>query len=135
MKAYVDQLERLTAREHGQPVIANQYFQWFGFGVMDQVAFFKDFSMLRDTQWRSAIRVICDGLTLLGPLIAVSWLMIWGSDTAVVNLKTMVGLLLSLFLCHIGIQLVVQAERNFWPSKRSKNMFLIPSIIPTQIES
>lgn len=34
--------------------------------------------------------------------------MIWGSDTAVVNLKTMVGLLLSLFLCRTGIQLVIQ---------------------------
>lgn len=67
MKAYVGQLERLIGREQGQPVIANQYFQWYGFGVMGQVAFSKDFSMLRNTQWRPAIRVIRDGLALLGP--------------------------------------------------------------------
>lgn len=112
MKAYVDQLERLIARGQGQPVIANQYFQWFGFGVMGQVAFSKDLSMLRNTQWRSALRVSCDGLALLGPLTAVPWLMTWGSDMAVVSLKTMVGLLLSFFLCHTGIQLVVQAKRK-----------------------
>lgn len=71
MKAYVDQLERLLAREQGQPVTSNQYFQWFGFGVMGQVAFSKDFSMLRNTQWRPAIRVSCDGLAVLRPLTAV----------------------------------------------------------------
>lgn len=46
--------------------------------------------------------------------------MIWGSNTTVVNLKTMVDLLLSLFLCRNGIQLVVQAKRNLLAFRASE---------------
>ena len=82
MKAYADRLEQLIAQGEGQPIIANQYFQWFGFDMMGQLAFSKDFNMLRNTQWHSAIKVLHDGLAVLGPLTPVPWLMILGSDMA-----------------------------------------------------
>lgn len=81
VKAYADQLEQLIAQSEGQLVVANQYFQWFGFDVMGQVAFSKDFNMLRGAQWHSAIKVFRDGLAILGPLTPVPWLMRIGSDT------------------------------------------------------
>ena len=62
---------------------------------MGQVAFSKDFKMLQDTKWHSAIKVIRDGLAVLGPLTPVPWLMILGSDMAMGssgNLKAMVSL-------------------------------------------
>ena len=62
---------------------------------MGQVAFSKDFKMLEDTKWHSAIKVIRDGLAVLGPLTPVPWLMILGSDMAMGssgNLKAMVSL-------------------------------------------
>ena len=95
MKEYTDQLQRLIAKTEGQPVIANQYFQWFGFDVMGQVAFSKDFNMLKDAQWHSGIKVLRDGMAVLGPLTPVPWLTILGSDIPVGNsrdFKTMVCL-------------------------------------------
>ncbi len=38
---------------------------------MGQVAFFKDSGMLRDAQWHSVIKVLRDGMAVLGPLTPV----------------------------------------------------------------
>ena len=100
MKAYADRLEQLIAQKRDQPLVANQYFQWFGFDVMGQVAFSKDFSMLKDMQWHSGIKVLHDGMAPLGPLTPVPWLAILGSDVAMgssSDLKTMVCLRLNSF--------------------------------------
>ena len=62
---------------------------------MGQVAFSKDFGMLRDAQWHSAIKVLRDGMAVLGPLSPVPWLMIMASDISdgiSDDLKTMVCL-------------------------------------------
>ena len=80
MKVYADQLERLIAQHEDQPIVVNQYFQWFAFDVIGQVAFSKDFDMLRGAQWHSAIKVLRDGMALLGPLTPVPWLISLGSD-------------------------------------------------------
>ena len=82
MKAYADKLEHLIAQRKGQTIVANQYFQWFGFDVMGQVAFSKDFNMLKDMQWHSGIKVLRDGMAPLGPLTPVPWFGILGSDMA-----------------------------------------------------
>ena len=70
---------------------------------MGQVAFSRDFKMLEDTKWHSGIKVLRDGLAVLGPLTPVPWLMILGSDMAMGssgNLKKMVCLrLVSLSSC------------------------------------
>ena len=95
MKTYADKLEQLIAQSRGQLIVANQYFQWFGFDVMGQVAFSKDFNMLKDMRWHSGIKVLRDGLAPLGPLTPVPWLGILGSDMALGsagNLKAMVCL-------------------------------------------
>ena len=103
MKAYADKLEQVIAQSRGQTIIANQYFQWFGFDVMGQVAFSKDFNMLKDMQWHSGIKVLRDGLEPLGPLTPVPWFGILGSDMALGSankLKTMVCLrLISFSIC------------------------------------
>ena len=83
MRVYANQLERLIAKSEDQPIIVNQYFQWFSFDVMGQVAFSKDFNMLRGAQWHSAVKVLRDGLAMLGPLTPVPWLMNLGSDIPV----------------------------------------------------
>ena len=80
MKDYAGQLEQLIAQHEGQPLIANKYFEWFSFDVMGQVAFSKDFNMLKSAQWHSAIKMLRDGLAVLGPLTPVPWLMKLGSD-------------------------------------------------------
>lgn len=80
MKAYADQLEQLISESKGQPIVANRYFQWFGFDIMGQVAFSKDYNMLRVAQWHSAIKMLRDGMAMLGPLTPVPWLMCLGSD-------------------------------------------------------
>ena len=95
MKAYADRLEQLIAQRGGRPIVANQYFQWFGFDVMGQVAFSKDFNMLKDMQWHSGIKVLREGMAPLGPLTPVPWFGILGSDMALGSankLKTMVCL-------------------------------------------
>ena len=95
MKAYADKLEQVIAQSRGQPIVANQYFQWFGFDVMGQVAFSKDFDMLKDMQWHSGIKVLRDGMAPLGPLSPVPWVGILGSDVvpdSANKFKTMVCL-------------------------------------------
>lgn len=82
MKAYAEKLEQIIAQTRGQSIVANQYFQWFGFDVMGQVAFSKDFNMLKDMQWHSGIKVLHDGIAPLGPLTPVPWFVIMGSDMA-----------------------------------------------------
>ena len=77
--AYADQLERLIAQSEGQSIIVNQYFQWFSFDVMGQVAFSKDFNMLKGADWHSAIKVLREGMKILGPLSPAPWLMSLGS--------------------------------------------------------
>ncbi len=93
MKAYAEQLERLIAQSGDQPIVANQYFQWFSFDVMGQVAFSEDFNMLRGAQWHSAIKVLRDGMASMGPLTPTPWLARLGSDIPMANsgdLKAMV---------------------------------------------
>ena len=93
MKAYADQLERLISQNEDQPIIANHYFQWFGFDIMGQVAFSKDFNMLRSEQWHSAIKVLRDGMAVQGPLTPVPWLVNIGSSIPIGSsrdFKTMV---------------------------------------------
>ncbi len=80
MKAYANQFERLVEESKGQPIVVNRYFQWFGFDIMGRVAFSKDFNMLKGAQWHSAIKILRDGMAMLGPLTPVPWLMCLGSD-------------------------------------------------------
>ena len=47
---------------------------------MGQVAFSKDFNMLRNAQWHSAIELIRDGMKAYGSLSPVPWLMRLGSS-------------------------------------------------------
>jgi len=80
VKAYANQFERLVEESKGQPIVVNRYFQWFGFDIMGRVAFSKDFNMLKGAQWHSAIKILRDGMAMLGPLTPVPWLMCLGSD-------------------------------------------------------
>ena len=83
VKAYADQLERLIAKSEDQPITANEYFHWFSFDVMGQVAFSKDFNMLSSAHWHNAIKVFRHGLAMLGPLTPVPWLVCMGPDIPV----------------------------------------------------
>ena len=83
VKAYADQLDRLIAQSESRPIIVNQYFQWFSFDVMGQVAFSKDFNMMRGADWHSAIKVLRDGMTMIGPLSPTPWLLNLGSNVPV----------------------------------------------------
>ena len=42
---------------------------------MGQVAFSKDFNMLRGAKWHFAIKVLREGMATLGPLSPAPWLM------------------------------------------------------------
>lgn len=115
VKAYADQLERLIAQSEDQPIIANQYFHWFSFDVMGQVAFSKDFNMLRSAQWHSAIKVFRDGLAMLGPLTPVPWLVCMGPDIPVGSsrdLKNMVRFRRNSLPTYFRIRMGICATRG-----------------------
>ena len=77
--------------------------------------------MLEDTKWHSAIKVLRDGMAVLGPLTPVPWLMILGSDMAMGssgNLKTMVSLRLIPLPSCTGTGMIALEARDFGLSYR-----------------
>lgn len=79
---------------------------------MGQVAFSKDFNMLRSAQWNSAIKFIRDGMKLLGPLSPVPWLVRLGSSIPMGSsrdFKTMVCFRSKSLSSYVRIQVMDQA--------------------------
>ena len=62
----------------GQPVHVNDWFYWFSFDVMGDLAFAKSFDMLVDERWHHAILMMRDFMWLLGPFSPVPWLALVG---------------------------------------------------------
>ncbi|KAM0798207.1 cytochrome P450 [Usnea florida] len=71
---YGSQLEQHLARTSGQPVHVNDWFYWFSFDVMGDLALAKSFDMLIDEKWHYAILMMRDFMWLLGPFSPIPWL-------------------------------------------------------------
>ncbi|KAF5021007.1 hypothetical protein F66182_6938 [Fusarium sp. NRRL 66182] len=74
----VSKVELLLARigEHlGKTIDMTQYAVFFGFDVMGQVGFSKDFNMLNSGSKHSAIQGLHDNMTAVGVLGTVPWMM------------------------------------------------------------
>ncbi|OKL58794.1 hypothetical protein UA08_05857 [Talaromyces atroroseus] len=71
---HADCLANLIEEQVGKPVVVNQYFYWFSWDVMGQLAFSKSFGMLEEGKWHYAIKMLRKGLELVGPFTPVPWL-------------------------------------------------------------
>lgn len=69
---------------------------------MGQVAFSKDFNMLRSAQWHSAIKTLHDGMAMLGPLTPIPWLMCLGSDIPMGSARDFKTMVRSCFVSLLG---------------------------------
>ena len=77
---YVRMLEEHVATDvaMGRPTSVGTLFSWFGFDFMGDFVFAKSFNMLRNQEWHSVILTLRKGLSLLGPLTPVPWLVHFG---------------------------------------------------------
>ncbi|KAI1814977.1 cytochrome P450 [Poronia punctata] len=64
-----------------------EWFSWFSFDLMGEFAFAKSFRMLQDRQWHSQLKLLVDGMSMLGGVSPVPWLAQFG-----LSLKPRVGL-------------------------------------------
>lgn len=74
IQQYADQLDRYVEKHIGQPINATQSFYWFSFDVMGQFAFSRSFGLLDNEQWDETVESMHTGMSLLGPLSPVPWL-------------------------------------------------------------
>ncbi|KAI1394910.1 cytochrome P450 [Hypoxylon fuscum] len=75
----IDHVKTLTARisqlsREQEAIVITDWFYWFAFDVIGDVAFSKSFNMLRDQQWHFAVKMLRRAMTLLGPFSPVPWL-------------------------------------------------------------
>ncbi|KAI2629001.1 cytochrome P450 [Xylaria nigripes] len=65
----IDQISR-----EGGAVVVTDWFYWYSFDVIGDVAFSRSFNMLRDKQWHFAVKLLRRAMSLLGPFSPVPWL-------------------------------------------------------------
>ncbi|KAI0480040.1 cytochrome P450 [Xylariaceae sp. FL0804] len=75
INAKVDLLLSLIAKSDGKPVNITAYCMFFGFDVMGEIGFSKDFQMLKLATEHSAIRGLHDNMAAVGILGTMPWLM------------------------------------------------------------
>lgn len=71
---YGRQLEVHLAKRAGQALQANDWFFWFSFDVMGDLALGRSFNMLVDEKFHHAIAMMRDFMWLLGPFSPTPWL-------------------------------------------------------------
>ncbi|KAI0543533.1 cytochrome P450 [Xylaria curta] len=69
LTSQIDQISRA-----GEVVVVTDWFYWYAFDVIGDVAFSMSFNMLRDKQWHFAVRLLRRAMSLLGPFSPVPWL-------------------------------------------------------------
>ncbi|TGJ87545.1 hypothetical protein E0Z10_g1202 [Xylaria hypoxylon] len=69
LTSQIDQISR-----EGEAVVVTDWFYWYAFDVIGDVAFSKSFNMLRDKQWHFAVKLLRRAMSLLGPFSPVPWL-------------------------------------------------------------
>jgi hypothetical protein len=74
IQKYADQLDRYIEKRIGQPINATQSLYWFSFDVMGQFAFSRSFGLLENERWDETIESLHNGMSLMGPLSPVPWL-------------------------------------------------------------
>lgn len=57
-----------------EDIVVTDWFYWFTFDVIGELAFSKSFDMLRDQQWHFTVKMLRRAMTLLGPFSPVPWL-------------------------------------------------------------
>lgn len=68
----ISQISQLS--EEGNAVVVTDWFYWYTFDVIGELAFAKSFNMLRDKKWHSAVKLLRRAMSLLGPFSPVPWL-------------------------------------------------------------
>lgn len=76
---------------------------------MGQVAFSKNLNMLGGAQWHSAIKILRDGMAMLGPLTPLPWLMCLGSDVPMGSARDFKKMVRS---CSVSLLAYVQYRRR-----------------------
>ncbi|KAF7879538.1 hypothetical protein EAF04_000733 [Stromatinia cepivora] len=71
---YVLQLEEHLQQSQGQPVNVLQWFGFLSFDIMGDFAFANSFNMLKSGKWDSGVKLVSDGINILGPISPVPWL-------------------------------------------------------------
>ena len=71
---YGNQLEKHLAITSGQPVCVNDWFHFFSFDVMGDLAFAKSFDMLVNEEWHYSVILMREFMSYLGPFGPVPWL-------------------------------------------------------------
>lgn len=71
---YSDLLETHVRQSRGQPVNVCEWFSFFSFDLMGDLSFAKSFGMLEDGSWHYAVKLLRDGMAILGVATPVPWL-------------------------------------------------------------
>lgn len=71
---YGEQLEYQILATKGNPINACDWFYWFGFDIMGDLALGRSFDMLTNASWHGAIATMREGMDMLGVFTPVPWL-------------------------------------------------------------
>ena len=74
IQKYADQLDQYIEKHASQSINATQCFYWFSFDVMGHFAFSRSFDLLQNERWDETIESLHSGMSLMGPLSPVPWL-------------------------------------------------------------
>ncbi|KAI8625987.1 cytochrome P450 [Xylariaceae sp. FL1651] len=78
MKAQIeDFIRQQSVHNHGHleaTINVTDWCAWFAFDVMGEFAFAKSFGMLHDRKWHDKIRLLIEGMAMIGPISPVPWL-------------------------------------------------------------
>ncbi|KAL6856827.1 cytochrome P450 [Trichoderma novae-zelandiae] len=75
IKTKVDLLLSKIAEHNGRPINVTTYFMYFGFDVMGEIGFSKDFHMLESESEHPAIKGVHESMMAIGVLGTVPWLL------------------------------------------------------------
>ena len=67
-------LEDHLRNSGGRPVDVSMWFSYFSFDVMGDLAFARSFNMLESGTWNHAVKLLRDGMSILGVVTPVPWL-------------------------------------------------------------
>jgi tryprostatin B 6-hydroxylase len=71
---YGEQLDQYLASTSGEVVHSNDWFHFYAFDVMGDLAFGKSFNMLLDEGWHYSIAMLREFMSMQGPVSPVPWL-------------------------------------------------------------
>ncbi|ORX94170.1 cytochrome P450 [Clohesyomyces aquaticus] len=74
IRKQVAALEDLIANAKSEPVVVNDIMQWFAHDSMGEFAFNENFGMMKSGAWHKIVAQQRAGLSLLGPMSTVIWL-------------------------------------------------------------